>query len=101
MRKARCTCGAYAVGSLIHQDSCDIREAERAEMVLLRSVMEDVMNFKCGPLFIHTAPPEALDKLAETGGQPPAHVCQWEDYEGLTQRFQYCSICDKKRGGNA
>ena len=27
----------------------------------------------------------------------PVHVCTWKLYEGIMNRFEYCTICDAKR----
>lgn len=129
MNDHRCTCGAYAVGSLIHTDQCCIRESERIDE-LSRFIQDELReSFK---QFIGKPVAEDLKKTIEEmllkqleefdlvyrsflpepepgpilitikgEAMRESHTCVWEDYEGITQRFQYCSICDAKRGGNA
>lgn len=43
--------------------------------------------------YAHQIPSKYLERVAAPA---LAHVCTMEEYIGLTNRFHYCTICDKK-----
>lgn len=99
MIKPKCTCGAYAVGSVVHTDDCEVREAERMEAICRKVYGGTIDEVAARCAQVRTR--GILERKVDGFTIQPKHVCQWAEYEGLTNRFQFCTICDRKRGGNA
>jgi len=143
MIKPKCTCGAYAVGSVVHTDACEVTVYERdghvgemaaedlqrmiqagleqfvgsssyetvrevvtkiltAQLENMKLLTEIVFPDQTGwTVKVSDEPVDLKERLAPTVTFIGPHVCQWVEYEGITRRYEYCRLCDRKRGGNA